>query len=966
MESQFETLFESRLNNIIQQNISPTEWRVDELEIRFGNKQQHSFNTDVGKENFDKILKKYNISENKVITDWIYRKNVLKSFDKKYQNLTRQHTSEVGSKTTPNFNDYDDRKFILVPDLQILQKERNVKITDLSMITEKKIKSEEKDDKKRRKFLENNKPIFQSKEKKKVYTQNNMRFTHAIEHKLDFKEEMINNREGLLNLTHKNIPYDSVRLKHRFFKHIGMWRLDLTEVQTLDLIWMRGSSLKSKTYQIEIEFDIEKYMKTSKKPNIVDLMTQLKSLIDKIMDRLTPFTSNQTISFAEPHTLERSNLNKLENYPYSVTDKADGERMFLHIIDMNNIYLKNPKTNAIKRIIQVNDEYKDEVKDTIIDGEYLEPGTFYAFDIPSSPDKFLKERLEILKSVVKKIKNVIDIKISVKKFYFENVFTEAKKIWDTKSSFKYNLDGLIFTPIEQPYIPDKNIPILKWKDHHTIDVRLEYNRRHDFNYFHFFSKKNTVYEWPEEYADNDTLKRIKKIRSMNQMTIGQARFTLQTNNPGNNYISRDLARDFVESGIIIPENEINARTDSNRYFLGIKGALNKLDGENILNKYDIIEFEFQHKPEPQWKPIRRRTFDKPTPNAHRTIMGTLKAICENITITNISKLKYSKKATALYDKVVDKTISREPWRQFNNFVKTKLLIAALPTSHDDYREQSRRPTRMLLDLGSGRGGDFHKWKNLGYTDILAIDISQTQLDEFKDRLLKGNYVENYGTYSKDNLNITIIWGDVSKNIRNGEAGNNNIEKNKLIRFFRKRLDTGFDTISIMFVIHYLFANKEIKDRVKFEGFMKNIQELLKPNGYFIGTYLDGKKLNKLAGKKKKLSFKYTNRKLFYEIELKEDAESGSRKYEKYWEKDIRMIDVKTEVWPTFISEPQIYSDVLNLLFEKHGLFRLSKNVSFESFYKDFLNDKKFGKKDLSPDEKVLTFLHNVFVYSFKK
>jgi hypothetical protein len=53
---------------------------------------------------------------------------------------------------------------------------------------------------------------------------------------------------------------------------------------------------------------------------------------------------------------------------------------------------------------------------------------------------------------------------------FSSVYEAAKNIWSNKSRLQYKLDGLIFTPVDEPYF---NKGILKWKDDNTIDFYYE-------------------------------------------------------------------------------------------------------------------------------------------------------------------------------------------------------------------------------------------------------------------------------------------------------------------------------------------------------------------------------------------------------------------------------------------------------------------------------------------------------------
>ena len=193
-----------------------------------------------------------------------------------------------------------------------------------------------------------------------------------------------------------------------------------------------------------------------------------------------------------PATMEKKDLPYLKKYEYTVTDKADGERLFL-IFFNKMIYYYNPKTQEIS----YETENPTTLEDTVIDGEYLEKtNEFLAFDLlmvnyKDKRDRYLTERLKSLEEISKKYFPLIkDTTLKMKKFYTEDIFDNAKKIWEErKQRFDYNLDGLIFTPIKQIYTSDKQeVPVLKWKEALSIDVRVEYNNKENFTYFHHGSK----------------------------------------------------------------------------------------------------------------------------------------------------------------------------------------------------------------------------------------------------------------------------------------------------------------------------------------------------------------------------------------------------------------------------------------------------------------------------------------------
>ena len=62
--------------------------------------------------------------------------------------------------------------------------------------------------------------------------------------------------------------------------------------------------------------------------------------------------------------------------------------------------------------------------------------------------------------------------------------------------------------------------------------------------------------------------------------------------------------------------------------------------------------------------------------------------------------------------------------------------------------------------------------------------------------------------------------------------------------------SGFDIVSSQFSMHYYF-----KDKITFNGFIENLRNNVKHNGYFIGTCYNGENIFNYFEERKKLSNK---------------------------------------------------------------------------------------------------------------
>lgn len=241
-------------------------------------------------------------------------------------------------------------------------------------------------------------------------------------------------------------------------------------------------------FQVEIEYsdpkEVCKYIKLIKN----DLQNvYFKSIV---FSQYRSLTGGARFAGPLPQTLTLNAFKKkvLTKNNYAVTEKADGERYLLFIDNIGGFNLISRKTEII-RMPKIAPH--PELAWTLIDGEFVN-GIFYSFDglfikgvdIRSN---HLKTRLTKLFSMLVKLRNS---KIKMKSFFienngkiiqipsnrntgFKNIYQASGNIWSKKTSFPYQLDGLIFTPVNEPYM---NRNTYKWKDDNTIDFYYNKNK----------------------------------------------------------------------------------------------------------------------------------------------------------------------------------------------------------------------------------------------------------------------------------------------------------------------------------------------------------------------------------------------------------------------------------------------------------------------------------------------------------
>lgn len=357
-----------------------------------------------------------------------------------------------------------------------------------------------------------------------------------------------------------NIIY---RLKHRISYKIPIDKntsimVDLTDVNTSTKF---SSNSKRQSYELEVEVVTDSpikntktvydalfneiyllqnvlqgsplIMKTSNKKKVLDTMKTL--LYDKQDQKRGDLPAMQSESLGSIH------ISALPTN-YSVTDKADGERAFMMILD-DNIYIIN--NNLQIKQIPVKKEYEKKLTEynkTIIDGEYVYVAKannymFLGFDIlyykgtdirktpelasrldklndvmtnlfgvtasraqysqKGNMDDILKYYRNIIKEYFKEMNTKLISKSTVimnKLFliplgiYSHELFAYSKLMWDMYTGGEVNcpymLDGLVYTGLIQIYtktVADIKNKIFKWKpaEMNTIDFYVRFEKDPD-------------------------------------------------------------------------------------------------------------------------------------------------------------------------------------------------------------------------------------------------------------------------------------------------------------------------------------------------------------------------------------------------------------------------------------------------------------------------------------------------------
>lgn len=145
--------------------------------------------------------------------------------------------------------------------------------------------------------------------------------------------------------------------------------------------------------------------------------------------------------------------------------------------------------------------------------------------------------------------------------------------------------------------------------------------------------------------------------------------------------------------------------------------------------------------------------------------------------------------------------SAKVMRAFHNRVKLDLIAYA--KSQCGFADPS---VVVLLDVGVGRGGDMFKWDKCNIQHVIGYDPDETYVNEALRRFNHSslNGVRDYSfihSHDIEQLNVH---------------------------------DNSIDIVSCQFALHYFFKSYDMLYK-----FLFNISRILKWNGMFIGTIMDG-------------------------------------------------------------------------------------------------------------------------------
>lgn len=439
-------------------------------------------------------------------------------------------------------------------------------------------------------------------------------------------------------------------------------------------------------------------------------------------------------------------------------------------------------------------------------------------------------------------------------------FTKSKE-----TNCPYLLDGLIYHPLDQPYITNvkesKSVEY-KWKppNKNSIDFFVQFEKDRETG------KVLTIYDNSvDEYVKNKPYK-------ICHLYVGQ----------------RSKAGE--QPVLFGPDEQLYLA-----YMFLDNGEVRDLDGNIIIDK-TVVEFYYNTDPDVddrfRWVPIRTRYDKTESVLRYRKRYGNYidvankvwRSINNPIVMSDMEELSkggnvYEKKMSELRSRIGHelivsatrenvyyqlKTNLAKPMRQFHNWIKSNIIYTYCHPMYQSDRQLS------ILDIACGRGGDILKFYYIKCLFYVGLDIDKEGLISAVD-----GAISRYRQQRKTKPNfpeMTFIQADASSLLnfedQNRILGGMSSENRKAMeRFFPSDPAKGvqFDRINCQFAIHYFLKNEDT-----WRNFKQNLNMHLKRGGYFMTTVFDAKRIMDLfKDGNDKYTVTYTNnngeKKILFEI-----------------------------------------------------------------------------------------------------
>ena len=639
---------------------------------------------------------------------------------------------------------------------------------------------------------------------------------------------------------------------------------------------------------------------------------------------------------------------------YTVTEKADGERALLYISKKGKLYMI--QTN-LKIVFTGAMTEKKEYFDTLLDGEYIAYGKresndrvflhlFAAFDIyfigsrkitsvrelafcttdETADDSLF--RLPLLENCIQSLNvqslaqapaqapaqgqgsnSVCTFQVKCKTFYMSDssapsgssaIFEGAEMIWNRRDTFEYEIDGLIFTPMNTGVGSDvagkahdlgKKITwdrSFKWKPPHynTIDFLVSVQK--DKQGKDIIRNKILTDEHNEltSRIQYKTLvlkcgfdeKRHKFVNAFSDVLLNRV------SDPKGPKVAMDSAeQEETNSGTgFVPGKgyqpvpfQPTSPFDQDACFCNIvlepdllgsgQGGIMRTKEDDVFQENMIVEFSYDREVQEKdtawkWVPLRVR-YDKTSElRAGKNNFGNdftvandnwhsiHYPITEKMIMGQESPNEFAVDDTVYYNRQEKDSRETQALRDFHNLFVKRFLIEKIGKY---LQEKVHIGNPMLIDYAVGKAGDLSKWIRAGIAFVLGVDISKDNIINAKD----GACVRYLGMRKQNpdmNLRAIFLHGNSGKNLLTTQKafytnqekevfkavfGHGSAKEKPIAREYMGIARDGFHISSCQFAMHYFFASADT-----LHSFLRNLSECTRLGGYFTGTCYNGQRV----------------------------------------------------------------------------------------------------------------------------
>ena len=775
-------------------------------------------------------------------------------------------------------------------------------------------------------------------------------------------------------------------------------------------------------YEIEIEFNNKLKVKKSDKELTQELIHYLYLILrlinnsDVIMSekmksnileeyyKLIDFKVNNNFFIAaNPVTLHKINLIKNERYKnlynrYAVTLKADGVRYLMIILKNGNIYFFNNNKEILDSGYQCKSYAGSLIEGEMIDNNGIKK--FYAYDMLFSKNQDIRNnwlirlidgkkdgRINILESFLK-AKDLIlrpgfddSYKIEIKKKIYKisrrsdgsDIFKQIQEIWDSRKSADFYVDGMIFVPITEHYkMVSKGAKwdsLFKWKppELNSIDFLVKFLRDENGQVVNSPHIENV------KRMDNKSERKLKLYQTLELYVGGRKN---EYNKKRHMMIPKDYP--ILFNPLKKEDNEFNY-TNTSKIFINTDQKVFCIDPltneKEEIQDDSIVECSYNSDASNgfNWVPIRNRhdktkQYKKGEPifgNNELTANDIFRSIMHPVDEEMITtgKLDISEEdliqgnKSYFADLESNNTFKqRFPYQNFHNlYIKSQLFEIVSPYYLEGL---STGMLGKILDGCSGKGVDITKIKSARYAEVVGLEIDETAVQRAQD------YYKS--SVSRPKPKAYYVRGDLSRLI----FPNQSCAFTESGKIYTKKYIPQkyyFDTMSLMFCVHYFFQNE-----ITLRTIIQNMNDALKIDGYIIGTCFDGANLYKLLqGKTTSISGKTYEGDIMWKIEKKYKGKMV------FGEKNANLgkkIDVFVKTIGNVHEEYLVNFKYFENIMKEYG-FKMVMIKPFEDFYNEIKEGKNIMKMDekklnqmkeyvnkMSEEEKRFSFLSSAFIF----